>query len=195
MEDNKKSNSDKYIKIKGFQQYKENPFIPNLLVPRGKKNIVVSRQSDKALISTITGEIDDDTLFIGQTKELDKEQFVKIFHSQLQAIFDLSKSALKIFSYIASVTAFNDRILFDLEECKKFTGYRGSEAIYKGIGELIKAEIIARTVHHNIFFINPQIFYKGDRIVLVQDYRLKRKKQVHENPNQLSLLNTWSNEK
>lgn len=191
MENNRKEdsiNSDvKYIGISNFEQFRENPFIPNLLFPRGNKNITIAK-TDKAIMSRETGEIEENTLFIGVKKELDKDQFVKIFHSQLQVIFDLSKAALKVFGYIASVTEFGDKILFDLEDCKNYTGYKGLEAIYKGISELLNAEMIARTKQSNVYFINPQVFYKGDRIVLVTEYRKKREKYAID-PNQGALFN------
>ena len=153
--------------------------------------IVTIAKTDKGIFSKSTGEIDEDTLFIGVKKELDKEQFIKIFHSQLQVLFDLSKAALKLFSYIASATEFKDRIIFDLEECKRYTGYKGKEAIYKGLAELLKADMIARTGASNIYFINPQIFYKGDRIVLVTEYRKKKEKVRSLDPNQSKL---WDKE-
>jgi hypothetical protein len=181
-------NSSKEIaRVVDFPENQENPFIPNLLIKRGKKNIIIAK-SDKAIMSRGTGEIEEDTLFIGTKKDLDKDQFVKIFHSHLQAIFDLSKAALKIFSYIASVTEFGDRIIFHLEDCKKYTGYNSKETIYRALAELLRADIIARTDSSNLFYINPQIFYKGDRIVLVTEYRKKREKYAID-PNQAALFN------
>lgn len=172
--------------IKDFKQHNENPFIPNLLIKKGKKNIVIAK-TDKALFNKSTGEMDDDTLFIGTKKDLDKDQFVKIFHSHLQAIFDLSKATLKVFGYIASVTEFGDKIIFDIEDCKKHTGYSSNNVIYKALTELLKADIIARTEKAYLYYINPQVFYKGDRIVLVTEYRKKRERTALPNPNQASI--------
>ncbi|MFC5534785.1 hypothetical protein ACFPQ1_10815, partial [Rhodocytophaga aerolata] len=107
-------------KIKDFPFNKENPFMPNLLVPKRNRNIAITKKTPKALIDTVTGEIDD-TLFIATKKEVDKEEFVKIFQSQLQAIFNLSKPAQKVCAYVMSITEFNDRIIFELDDCKKFT--------------------------------------------------------------------------
>lgn len=177
--------SKETMRVMDFPENKENPFIPNLLFPKGRKNIIIAK-SDKAIMSKETGEIDEDTLFIGTKKELDKDQFVKIFHNHLQILFDLSKASLKIFSYIASITEFGDKIIFDLEDCKKFTGYTSKETIYKGLARLLEAEMIARSGASNIFFINPQIFYKGDRIVLVTEYRKKRGKSILD-PSQRTL--------
>ena len=155
-------------KIMDFPENRENPFIPNLIIPKGKKNVVIAK-SDKMLMSRESGEVDEETLFIAAKKEVDKEQFVKIFLSNVQALFDLSKSTLKVFSYLASVAEYGDRIIFDLERCKEYTSYNSKQTIYRAMAELLNAEVIARTSMNNIFFINPQIFYKGDRIVLMTE--------------------------
>jgi len=180
--------SKEIARVVDFPENHENPFIPNLLITKGKKNIIIAK-TDKAIMSRETGEVEEDTLFIGTRKELDKDQFVKIFHSHLQAIFDLSKASLKVFSYIASVTEYGDRIIFSLEDCKKYTGYNSKETIYRSLAELLKADIIARTDASNLYFINPQIFYKGDRIVLVNEYRKKREKKSI-NPSQTLLFDS-----
>ena len=142
------------------------------------------------LVDNVTGQIDD-SLFIGIKKEVDKEEFVKIFHSQLQALFNLSKCALKVMSYFMSITKFHDELLFDLEDCKSFTGYSSKESVFNGIAELLKNEIIARGRNPYRYYANPSIFYKGDRIVLVTEYRQKRVKAL-ENVNQLDLFESES---
>ena len=173
-------------KIKDFPFNKENPFMPNLLVPKRNKTVAITSQTSKELVDKFTGEVDD-TLFIATKKEVDKEEFVKIFQSQLQAIFNLSKPAQKICAYVMSVTDFHDRIIFELDDCKKFTGYTSNEAVYKGLAELLDNELIARASASNLYFINPQVFYKGDRIVLITEYR-KKKLPKMANPAQTDLF-------
>ncbi|MFC5534812.1 RepA protein, partial [Rhodocytophaga aerolata] len=101
----------------------------------------------------------------------------------------LSKPAQKVCAYVMSITEFNDRIIFELDDCKKFTGYTSNEAVYKGLTELLDNEMIARASASNLFFINPQVFYKGDRIVLLTEYR-KRSFKKMSNPNQADLFET-----
>jgi hypothetical protein len=86
-----------------------------------------------------------------------------------------------------SITKFNDELLFDLKDCKAFTGYSSKESVFNGIAELLKNEIIARGRNPYRYYANPSIFYKGDRIVLVTEYREKRVKAL-ENVNQLDLF-------
>jgi hypothetical protein len=181
-----KTNSE-YLGLSNYKQYEDNPFMSNLIFPIGKKNAVFGKSEDM-ILNTDTGEVKENALFIGRKIDVDKEQFVKIFHAHLSAIFDLSKCALKIFSYIASVTQYDDQIIFNLKKCSEFTGYKGKESIYKGLAELCNAEIIARTTEHNMYFINPQILYRGDRMVLVTEYRQKKMSKILPDPNQISLF-------
>lgn len=180
------------VKISDFPQYRENPFIPNILFPKGTKSVAIGRPKDKAILDKVTGEVDD-SLFIAVKREVDKEEFVKIFHSQLQALFNLSKCALKVLSYFMSITKFDDELDFDLEDSKKFTGYSSKESIFNGIAELLKNEIIARGKNPYKYYANPSIFYKGDRIVLITEYTQKRKKGI-TNENQLALFENGSTE-
>lgn len=173
-------------KITDFPQHRENPFIPNMLFPKGTKSVAIGRSKDKRVVDTVTGEVDD-SLFISIKKEVDKEEFVKIFQSQLQNLFNLSKCALKVLSYFMSITKFNDELDFDLDDCKKFTGYSSKESIFNGIAELLNDEMIARGKNPYKYYANPSIFYKGDRIVLVTEYSQKRKKGI-ESQNQLALF-------
>jgi hypothetical protein len=164
------------MKFSELESCKQNPFMSNLLIPKRKRNVRIAN-SDKAILDKGTGEVES-TLFLGQTKTIDKEQFVKIFHNSLQSLFDLSNVSIRVFAYIGSVTTFDDKIIFDVEECKSFTNLTSRTTIYKALTELIEAEFIAKSNLNNIFYINPQIFYKGDRIVLVNEYKVKRNKEL-----------------
>lgn len=198
MEEKTNSNlitNTKYLGLSNYKQYDENPFMSNLSFPIGKKNAVFAK-SDESILNNETGEVTDNTLFIGRKHDVDKDQFVKIFHAHLSAIFDLSKCALKIFSYIASITQYDDKIIFNLKKCCEYTGYKGSESIYKGLAELCNAEIIARTTDYNIYYINPQLFYRGDRIVLVTEYRKKKISNIKPaDPNQTALFESFEDAK
>jgi hypothetical protein len=69
-----------------------------------------------------------------------------------------------------------DMVLFDMDECKKYTKYKTSKPIYKGLAELIDSEIIARTKFEYMFYINPMIFFNGNRITFAESYVKKQSK-------------------
>lgn len=173
-------------KLTDFPRHKENPFLDDFF-PRTKGKIV-ARSKNKAIVDMVTGELQD-TLFIGIKKEVEKEEFVKIFQSSLQELFGLNKATLKVLSYFMSVTEFNDKIIFDLEQCKTYINYKSTQTIFKGLRELVDRGIIAKSIHTSIYFINPTIFYKGDRLTIIKQYHLKKAKQVDKNQASLPFEN------
>jgi len=172
--------------ITEFPMNRESPFLDNLIFPTRRTTIALARSQDKGLLDKVTGEIDD-TLFIATKRDLDKEEFVKIFQSELKTIFELSKSALKVLSYFMSVSGFSDELDFDIEDCLEFTCYSSKQTIANGIVELLEKEIVARGKNPYKYFANPKIFYKGDRLVLISDYRLRKKGDIAA-VNQMSLF-------
>ena len=85
--------------IRNFAKFSENPFLINLNIPVvPKANMYVKK--DEAIINLSDGELKNDVLLAGKRKYVDTEHFVKIFVNEIQAIFDLSKVAQKVFGYI-----------------------------------------------------------------------------------------------
>ena len=165
------------FQIREFREYVENPFLEHLKVPlTPKMHAFVSR--DKAIINTTTGELDDDVLLTGKRKYVDGEHFVKIFVKEMEAIFELSKAAQKVFSYMLSKVGYDDRLIFDLEECLARTAYKSKPPIFVGIGELLKNNFIAKTRNQFVYWINPKLFYKGDRLIIVREYRKAKKDKI-----------------
>ena len=104
----------------------------------------------------------------------------------MKALFELSKSAQKVFSYMLSRVKYDDILRFDIEECLKKTEYRSRPPIYSAIGELLQKEFIAKTKNQFVYWINPKLFYKGDRLVVMREYRKAKRKET--SPNQIDLF-------
>ena len=174
------------FQIRDFDEYSENPFLKILNVPLAPKtHTFISK--DRAIINTSTGELDDDILLTGKKKFVDGEHFVKIFVKEMEAIFELSRAAQKVFSYMLLKVGYDDRLIFDIEECLEKTGYGSKPPVFAGIGELLKNNFIAKTRNQFVYWINPKLFYKGDRLVVVREYRKAKKNKVPKN--QLELFN------
>lgn len=164
-------------KLTDFPEMVENPFINELVVPQKSKTNVIATKNGGAILNMNTGQIDDDTLFLAQRKVLDKEPFIKLFQSQLKALFGLTQAGVRVFGYFMEQSTFGDKVEFNLQDCLNFTGYNSKDSVFRGLAELLENDFIARTNKTYFYYINPQIFYKGDRIVLVTEYRRKRKNQ------------------
>ena len=60
------------------------------------------------------------------------------------AFFDLSQAAIRVFGYFMTcMKPKNDLIIFNRKKCLEYTKYKTDKAVYKGLAELVKAEIIA----------------------------------------------------
>ena len=97
------------------------------------------------IINTTTGEVDEDVLLTGKRKYVDGEDFVKIFVKEMEAIFDLSKSSQKVFTYILSKIKYDEHFIFNMEECLEKTSYKSRTPIFNSLVELIQKEFIAKT--------------------------------------------------
>lgn len=185
------------LKLSDFQKNKENPFmkqaiedIENHIVKKYKSSTGSDKKAVVAVADTDTGEVFK-TSFIRQI-EVDEEQFAKIYLSNFGSFFDLSQAAIRVFGYIMTcMKPKNDMILFFLDKCMEYTRYSSKATIYKGLTELVKAEIIARGPVDNLWFINPLIVFNGDRVSFTKTYVRKKtlaaQKKEEAEKRQLSL--------
>ena len=185
------------LKLSDFQRNKENPFmkqaiedIENHVVKKYKSSTGSDKKAVVAVADTDTGEVFR-TSFIRQI-EVDEEQFAKLYLNNFAAFFDLSQAAIRVFGYIMTcMKPKNDMIMFILEDCLEYTKYTSKGTVYRGLAELVKAEIIARGINENLWFINPLIVFNGDRVYFTKTYVLKKslstKKKAEEDERQLSL--------
>lgn len=180
--------------MKGLSEYPThdaNPYVSNLVIPSRNKTIAISNKQLN-LFNPNTGEVEENNIgFMGLRKRVDTEQFVKIYKGQIQALFDLSNRAIKVFGYFMDATKVSaDRVLFRLKDCQKYTGYSSKASVTRGLAELLEKEFIARTDDHFMYYINPAKFFNGDRMVLFQDVVRKGSRidrQLQENDPLLEL--------
>ncbi|QIZ46806.1 hypothetical protein [Dickeya zeae] len=160
-----------------------NPFCfdTELKIETRKKNLTVSRGTE-----LIERKYTSKSYFanIVHTQEVDKEEFIKLYTSQIKAYFDLTKTAYKVFFIFLRI--YQDAIGKDhfylsckkaMSLAEKIDHFILSESIfYRGIKELIEKRIIAKTNEKNWYFINPAIVFNGDRARFVSEIRKKKEK-------------------
>jgi len=111
---------------------------------------------------------------------VDKAKFMKVFMTGLSNWFDLSKAGIKVFAYVANQIEPNrDTFMFSLERCKNFTGYKSDKMIFSGLAELAENKFIARGENPFIYYINPTVFFNGDRLTFIEQYELEQKEEDH----------------
>lgn len=166
--------------IQKHQKHKESPFMEELLKIKTRGKTVTWGKKAIPLANTDTGEIEE-IGFLSIKQEVDGEAFVKIFKAELQSLFDLSKRAMKLISYFMQAARINqDKVFFDRDECRKFTGYVSKITIQFALTELLEKKFIARTDNPSMYYINPMTFFNGNRMVVVREYLRKSTKEMKD---------------
>lgn len=179
------------LSLKNYPKNQKNPFVESAIVNIQEKSVSKKQyiQGDKTVQNVIINENGDT---VGASAfmrfvQVDEERFAKIYLSQFEAFWELSKSAIRVFGYIMNNVGPNhDFFFFDMNECKESTKYHSHVPINKGLSDLINAGIIARGKNEYMYYINPLIFFNGNRVTFATTYI--KKKKLTPNPNQTSLL-------
>lgn len=160
---------NKLIKLNDYTTHESNPYVKGLLIPKRRKTVVLATDKNYMVVDTDSGE--EKTAFIATKEVIDKEKYVKLFKEQLKIIFNLSQAGIRLLGYFMDSTRISeDIVIFNIEKCIAYTGYKSKEPIYRGIKELLDNDIIARTKESNLYFINPTVFFNGDRLFLIKEY-------------------------
>ena len=183
----------KESKLSNYDKHKENPFLKEA-VEQIQHNIVKKYKStggtsQSAILQAVNseGELVGHTSFIRQI-EVDEQQFTKIYLSQFSAFFELNSQSIKVFGYIMTkLMPKQDFFIFDLEECLEYTGYKSGQSVYNGLSGSIGSSIIARGKKDYLYFINPMVFFNGDRVTFAKTYVKKQKGKIID-PMQTNLL-------
>lgn len=158
-------------------RHKTNPFLEDMLIPMKGKQIRLTRigKDDNVLINQGTGEVLG--THVTTYKKVDGAQFIKLFTANVSMAFDLNSPGIKAFTLlmwsIQHRALSKDEVPLDAivmhefieANSKKESPLRLSTATFmRGLAELVKAQIIAKTMRQGWYFINPNFIFNGDRI-------------------------------
>ena len=158
--------------LNNYPFHSSNPFITGVVDDIvAKKTRKVAGFKFQDVVNQDTGEVDTQTMLVlGTRKEVDKAEFAKLFRNSFVMFYGLSKSSLDLMDYITENIRYNnDRIcivIVDVVEQKKM----GYSTVYRSITQLIEKKLLAKADMTGCYYINPQIFFKGDRIILLNEY-------------------------
>ena len=71
----------------------------------------------------------------------------------------------------------------------EYTKYSSKSSIFIGLGQLLKAEIIARGPSDSLYYINPLVVFNGNRVTYAKTY-VKKIKKLDINPNQMDIFDS-----
>jgi hypothetical protein len=178
-----------------LERYKENPFMEGMVVPIKGQQVKISRlgKDDNVLVNQSTGEMQGTHLTT--YKKVDSEQFIKLFTANIALTFDLSAAGIKTLNILLWVVQnqaiSKDVVVLDQMMLEEFLNDQSrplklSSATFKrGLNELEKSQIIAKTMRKSFYYINPNFVFNGDRIAFTT--LIEKKQKGEENQQELEL--------
>lgn len=158
-------------------RHRTNPFLEGMTVPVKGQQIKLSKlgKDSNVLVNQATGEVQG--THVTTYKKVDNEQFVKLFTSNIGLTFNLTSSGIKAFSVLLwtmqNKAISKDVVPLDIFTLEDFLSaeenlnskFKLSPTTYRrGIKELERSQIIAKTIRQGQYFINPNFVFNGDRI-------------------------------
>lgn len=165
------------------------PAINPLMEPQqisSKRRYVRSGRADE-LISSTTGEVMG-VATIHQVEERDDAEFVKVFAAGVSASYELTKTAQRVFQVVLDQyqrtpmsRGFADHVnLFWFGDGIEGRDVGMSEKTFqRGLKELLSKRFLYPK-GPTAFWTNPALFFKGDRVMFVKEYRRRAASQTEQ---------------
>lgn len=138
----------------------KNPFIVNQVIKARTfaKDNHYTIQSDEG-INLVTGSLKESLI-------LEEQSYTKIYHDvdYRDILLRLKEKGLKLFLYITyQITSNEDYIWINNVHYQNITKYTKQDYL-EGVKELVRYSIITTTIYPEVYFINPMIFFSGNRL-------------------------------
>ncbi len=168
-------------------RYEVNPLVVSKEIILKERTVKVG--SARELIDSSTGEVSNVNA-IYQRKIVDSERFAKIYIEGLAKTFGLSKTAMRVFQVILkSCEKDTDQIYLNFMQASKIDELLIERTYHRGLLELLKAGFVAYSDMPNKFWINPHLFFNGDRVKFITEYvRENSSKPVNRDPKTVDFI-------
>jgi hypothetical protein len=159
-----------------------NPLI-EMQTPIQTKNSLVATKMGSNLVDMDTGEVHDNAL-IHTLKEVDEEHFVKVFSLGVTKAFELNKTERRVFDKVLEAYGKEDLNggYADTIYLSFFDNGLNGQAINmsnvtfnRGLKGLLNKGFLSPKTP-NTYWVNPSLFFKGDRVRFVTEYKRKKRK-------------------
>lgn len=159
-------------------KYANNPFLRDVVATLGDKRVAVAMKANLMELDHDTGELTNIPGQITKMISADRESFVKLYTAQIDAFFELSKPGRTVVKYLIWLhqREANSHLFILHHSQVAESGMQISRSTwFDGIADLIDKKIIAPSTVTNAYFLNPAVFFNGDRTRLVIEVRKMRK--------------------
>lgn len=160
---------------KGVQAYPDNPFWKDTTVKVGTKRITVT---GGAYISEQGEEVRHGGIHV--VRDVDESEFLKVYTKNVKAIFDLKPTSQRVLQYLMvelQKTPNADAVYLAWVGVEDYFSENDIQvsrsAFQRSLKELIEKGFIAESTRPSMFWFNPNLFFNGNRMTFVHEYRRK----------------------
>lgn len=161
---------------KGIQAYKENPFWEATEVKVGTKRISVAGGMH---ISEEGESVSHSGVHV--IREVDEDEFMKVYTKNIKSIFDLKPSTQRVLQYLLTElqkTPNADAIYLAWIGAEEYFSEQSlnvsRSSFQRSMKELLNKGFIAESTKPSMFWFNPNLFFNGNRMAFVHEYRKKK---------------------
>lgn len=158
----------------------ENPLLAPKTIAVKRRYVRSARSKD--LVDPLTGEVQAVTS-IHTVEEKDDQNFVKVFADGIKASFGLTRTAHRVFQAVLEeyqetpmTNGYADSIYLHFFDGglsgRMITPPMSEKTFQRGLKELMEKEFLAPR-SANMFWVNPALFFKGNRVAFIKEYRRK----------------------
>ena len=152
--------------MKKYESYFTNPFKVNGLISRQ----YIPKVNEELVVDPNSGEMYTIKKVPKTAEQLhDPGVYTKVYQDQLEVLIGLTPAAMKIVLYmICNMRPLSETIVLSIPDLKVALDIKSDVTIRNAIMELMDVSIIAQELGSSIkFWINPNIFFNGNRLRLI----------------------------
>ncbi len=174
-----------HLTRKDFPVYESNPSLESQFPMRIKQKRP-QRLGNAYMLAPGSGKVAIQGSFqFVEEKIVDTEEFVKIYVKGVRKWSELSKTGALLFELLykeMSGKAGKDRdtVLLNHAVAVGWKPDLTRSTFYRGLNELLAKSFLFRTMGADLFFVNINFMYNGDRVRIVQDFQLRKMKEQEE---------------
>jgi Firmicute plasmid replication protein (RepL) len=174
-------------------RYKTNPFLKDMVLNLKEKQVRLSKlgKDNNVLINQETNETFG--THVVTHRYVDSEQFVKLFTRNIALTFDLTSTGIKAFNVLCwtvqNGSISKDEVALDGLTHEEFMAAHTNwtpplklslPTFKRGLAELEKSKLIAKTARAGRYFVNPNFVFNGDRVVFSTVIEKREKNKIAE---------------
>jgi len=163
-------------------RFDKNPFLDDMILNFTSKQVKISAigNNDNVIVNQTTGEIKG--THVVTYKKVDSEEFIKLFTKNIALTFELNAAGIKSFNVLIwtmqQKAIDRDIVTLDSYTLNDFLDVNhlslSSATFSRGLTELVKSKILAKTRRKGDYYINPNFIFNGNRIAFTTAIELNQ---------------------